>query len=390
MKDIDATEIIQVLCGRRRGIQYSENIRKFALSLHYNSPKAYRYVRAKFNNTLPNESTIKKWYANSSVDGEPGISRGAIRTLKKLVEEARSAGSEFYCSLVFDEMAIRQHVQYNMNEKKNSGFITFGHKNDAPPPVASQSITFMINGLNKPCSFPVAHEFVTVLNAEQKSKLLDNVVSEITFTGAKIVAISYDGLPANFKACEILGALFDPKNLRPYILNSVDHSKIRVVFDACHMLKLIRNFMESKKYIYDEQKRKIEWDHFVKLVSLRIKSEFCTHKISRKNVELKGVDKMSVKLAAQLFSASVANSLEFVMNQNYAGFDNCSGTIEFCRKINNIFDVMNTGPKDSMENSNANIFKVPLCSETARCVFDFLDDAYKYIELLTHNNMSIL
>jgi len=53
--------------------KYSEEIRAFALTLHFYSAHAYDYVRKKFNNLLPHPQTIRQWY--KVVNGEPGFTR---------------------------------------------------------------------------------------------------------------------------------------------------------------------------------------------------------------------------------------------------------------------------------------------------------------------------
>lgn len=45
-------------------------MKKFVVTLHYKSPSANRYVREIFNNVLPHEKTIRKWY--TSIDASPG------------------------------------------------------------------------------------------------------------------------------------------------------------------------------------------------------------------------------------------------------------------------------------------------------------------------------
>lgn len=51
--------------------KYLPELRAFALTLHYYSPRAYNYVRAKFNNALPNQRTLREWY--KAVNGDPGF-----------------------------------------------------------------------------------------------------------------------------------------------------------------------------------------------------------------------------------------------------------------------------------------------------------------------------
>jgi hypothetical protein len=80
-------------------------LRKFAVTLHFYSPKAYRYVRRKFNNCLPHEKTLVSWY--SSVDGSPRFTKEALQILTLKAQAERDKGKEIICSLVFDETAIR-------------------------------------------------------------------------------------------------------------------------------------------------------------------------------------------------------------------------------------------------------------------------------------------
>lgn len=59
---------------------YPVELRKFATTLHFYSPRAYNYVRKTFNFCLPDVSTIRKW--TSSIDCMPGFSQFCFNTLK--------------------------------------------------------------------------------------------------------------------------------------------------------------------------------------------------------------------------------------------------------------------------------------------------------------------
>lgn len=50
--------------------EYSIELKRFALTLHFYSPKAYNYVRESFLFNLPHEYTIRRWY--SSVQSDTG------------------------------------------------------------------------------------------------------------------------------------------------------------------------------------------------------------------------------------------------------------------------------------------------------------------------------
>ena len=101
---------------------YPPELRSFALTLKFYSAKAYNYVRKSFDLGLPHPTVIRSWY--SSIDGEPGFTRDALTALKAKVIAAKRDGQEVVCSLMLDEMAIRQHVEWD--GKQFRGFVDLG------------------------------------------------------------------------------------------------------------------------------------------------------------------------------------------------------------------------------------------------------------------------
>lgn len=227
------------------------------------SPRAYEYLRKKFKSTLPHPSTLKKWYANSDANGEPGISLAGLNCLFNLVDELKHTEEKFYCTLVSDEMSIRRHVQYADNQKQFLGCTTYGNSEEFC--VANNVIVFMV--MNRNVSFPIAHHFINTLDAQKKSELLKMIITEISNTGAELLNISFDGLVTNFTTCKQLGASFKIDDFRPFFPNPVDGKPIRIILDPCHMTKLARNCLENEGYICDGERRKIEWKHFESLES---------------------------------------------------------------------------------------------------------------------------
>ena len=66
---------------------YSPELRSFALTLHFYSPHAYRYIRKAFNTCLPHPRTVERWY--SSIDGQPGFTESVFQALR-----ARTSASD--------------------------------------------------------------------------------------------------------------------------------------------------------------------------------------------------------------------------------------------------------------------------------------------------------
>ncbi|KAL0819868.1 hypothetical protein ABMA28_007888 [Loxostege sticticalis] len=82
--------------------KYTPEFRKFCLTLHYHSPRAYTYVRNTFDTCLPHPKTLYNWYC--SIDGSPGFTNESFKLLKS---KSQSSDKTLICGLIADEMAIR-------------------------------------------------------------------------------------------------------------------------------------------------------------------------------------------------------------------------------------------------------------------------------------------
>lgn len=137
------------------------------------------------------------------------------------------------------------------------------------------------------------------------------------------------------------------------------------MFDAAHMLKLIRNALVSKHILYDGDDNAVKFQYFEKLVELQEAGHFhLANKVTKKHI-LWYKNKMNVKLAAQTFSESCAVALEQLLEDSHANFKGCAATIKFCRMMNNTFDVLNSRSLFS------NGFKRPLKHNTVTEMFLF-------------------
>lgn len=147
----------QLLHGRKDA-KYNPNVRMFALTLYFYSPRAYKYIRQKFGNHLPHKTTLQKWYANSSVNGEPGFCKQSIEILSEKAEELKAKGIEPICSIIFDEMAIRKHLQWSPAQKKFLGQVTYGFRpENSELPIANNALVFLVNGINFDSTIPFSY-----------------------------------------------------------------------------------------------------------------------------------------------------------------------------------------------------------------------------------------
>lgn len=94
---------------------------------------------------------------------------------------------------------------------------------------------------------------------------------------------------------------------------------------------------------------------------------------------------MKVKLVAQIFSDTVANTIEICSNElNIDSFQNSEAAVEFIRKINNLFDLMNS------RNMNAHAFTKSLFEGNFAENKIFLEDMFVYLSNLKLDGKNIL
>lgn len=365
---------------------YPKKVREFCISLHYHSPVAYRFIRKSFGNHIPHERTISAWLSNSDIDAEDGIRENTIRRVTKIVDSMN--GDPLICSLIFNEMKIREQAFWCIHSKKEQGYVTYGKnstvtaENAGKLQMATQAIVFMLSGINMFFRLPVCYHFIDSLNAIEKESLTSDLITQITSCGVDINNLTFDGHKSNISMCNILGANLnvDAQDFRPYFTNRVDSKKIYLIFDPSHMFKLLRNTLANKKIFFDEDNNEIMWSYFEDLESISREKGFLTHKINKKHIQWKD-SIMNVRIAVETLSNSVADSMEYLMQTNHPNFVNATATIKFIRMVDKLFDIFN-----SQSLREPNIFKRALNSENVRIVLSHFEECEKYLMSLRLTN----
>lgn len=214
-------------------------MRTFAITLHFYSPKAYRYVRSIFDNKLLSVSTIRKWY--TAINGKPGFSDEAFEALKFKANEANSNGKEILGCVIFDEVAIRKQEEFDEQSASRIGFVNFGTNiaGSNEKVYAKEALVYMVTGINEKFKIPVAYFLLSGLKSPEKAALTQEVILRVTKAGIKVVGLTFDGLNSNIAMAKVMGASIQKD--KPYIVNPHSNDKIYLYPDACHMLKCARN-----------------------------------------------------------------------------------------------------------------------------------------------------
>jgi hypothetical protein len=102
-----------------KGHRHSDEVKKFALTVHFYSPRAYDYLRSIF--TLPHPRCIKSWI--STVNCGVGFFRDVFAHLQNLIADDPAVNGD--SALIFDGMAIKKETPYNPTKVKLKDSLTW-------------------------------------------------------------------------------------------------------------------------------------------------------------------------------------------------------------------------------------------------------------------------
>lgn len=320
--------------------KYSPALRQFALSLHFFSVKAYAYVRKEFSTILPHPRTLSKWY--SHMHAEPGFTHEALKTLSLKVKHS---AYPVYCSLMVDEMAIRQHLEYDGNKYYGQVNLGNGMNNDCLD-IAKECFVFMVVAVNEDWKIPIGYFLTSSLNSSQKCELLKHALSLLKETGINIISLTFDGCSSNITMAKLLGCNFNISTLdTTFVAQSTNNNntEVAVFFDPAHMIKLVRNAFGEKKIFMDGDNQIVDFSFIQKLCVLQeTEGAHLANKLRKQNIHYHK-QKMKVKLATQLISQSVADALKFLKNNLcLPDFLQAGATIKFIEMFNAGFDILNS------------------------------------------------
>ena len=190
----------------------------------------------------------------------------------------------------------------------------------------------------------------------------------LTDAGMRVHSVTCDCSYVNQDTARQLGV-----NLNPFsLVSAFDHptlprQKLFFLFDPCHLLKLTRNLLGDYKVLKHidntGQIQLIKWSYIQELDDLQQKQFLNIANKIRGNHIKYTKHKMKVKLAAQVFSSSVADAIDFLRKDiQHPSFIGSEATVTFIRNIDLLFDLLNTrnpfakGYKRPLSNSNRHIW----------------------------------
>ncbi|KAJ8334003.1 hypothetical protein SKAU_G00413220 [Synaphobranchus kaupii] len=283
--------------------------------------------------------TIRNWY--SSVSADPGFTVASFTALKNHVAEKKKEGKETVCALMIDEIYVHQQVDFGSGQIH--GYVDFG-TGEIDNTVATQAMVLMVVSINESWKIPFVYFLIASITRKEKANIIRESLCRLHAIGVRVVSLTCDGPSQNFAMVRELGADLNISNVRPYFPHPEDPTlKVHVLLDPCHMLKLLRNAFATAGVLETEDGKQIKWQYIEHLNTLQEKEGLWLGKKLRMAHIQWRKQKMKVHLAAQLFSSSVADALEYCEQElKYPQFRGCAATVQFLRTIDGAFDVLNS------------------------------------------------
>ena len=158
-----------------------------------------------------------------------------------------------------------------------------------------------------------------------------------------VTALTLDGAALNMSMAKILGCELQPsKPLKTWFPHPITSEPVYIFLDICHMLKLFRNTLGDKISFVDGNANLVSWTYIERLHDLQeVERLHLGNKLHKAHIQWRR-QKMKIRLAAQVFSDSVADALDVCRKEKMAGFEDSAATAEFILLLNRAFDIFNS------------------------------------------------
>lgn len=135
---------------------------------------------------------------------------------------------------------------------------------------AGEALVFLAVGVKGTWKQPLGYYFIKGVSAKAQSELVRHILEKLIEAGVIPLSITMDGHATNVSTARKLGCSLKPDNLRSWFAcPSSPFGRVFVFFDACHMVKLVRNMLASCGELMIPDCGVVRWDHLVKLNALQ-------------------------------------------------------------------------------------------------------------------------
>ncbi|XP_066583037.1 uncharacterized protein [Prorops nasuta] len=312
--------------------------------MHMRSSETYDFLRSNQQIPMPCVRIIRRYF--SFVNCMCGFDLQIFEMLRLEVEKKRK--EQKHGVILLDEIHLREPINFKSMNFKHRGLIDFGEKG------------IQTNSLDEKTSYGLVIKFQPIADTDSQpitifasretvsgeilAKLIIKAIVSLENINLKIHGVVSDGDATNRKFWSIVGVSGVMHKLNNSFIHPTDDKRKVFVFSGTsYLLKTIRNRLYNASLRLSPDEKYVKWDYFIILYnkdkSLPASMRVCP-KITQNHLTLANAAKMKDRLAAQVFSKSMANGLR-LYKHFLPELEDCDSTANFCDWINDLFDSLN-------------------------------------------------
>ncbi|XP_064475297.1 uncharacterized protein LOC135389170 [Ornithodoros turicata] len=314
---------------RKYGRRWPEYFRGLALKLHFMGPRAYRFL-SRFL-ALPTERTLRTWLKDIHV--EPGVLPEVLNRLEAKLKDLPL--KDRTCMLMFDEMSIKQHLQYDRGSDVVLGFVDNGQERE--PQLANSALLVMLSGISTTWIQPLAYVLSkSAASANTLQALLVQLIQRLQSANIFVKVVVCDQGSSN---CALARNL-EVSPSQPYFL--VNDHKVYFMFDPPHLMKTTRNLLLKYDLLNGSAEKKVQWA-FIKQFyesNYPLKARLAP-KLTENHINPTVFNRMRVKFATQVLSDSVSAGIAVLIVVGEMP-PAAAATSDFLQQMDILFDTLNS------------------------------------------------
>lgn len=325
---------------KTRGRRYSKQMKAECLKIFFASPKVYRsYLRKTF--CLPGPQTLLNEIRSIQIN--PGLCNPQFFEMMKAKIDCFEEKDKC-CFLCIDEMSLKGNLFYNRASDNVVGLAqnTKGEQFFKP---ALTACVVMVRGICYKWKQPLAYYFShTTCSAPSLVEILTETVEKLKAIKLKVCGITTDMGSNNIQLANILDVTVDEPSFH------IENSKLFYIFDIPHIIKAIRNMLIKYDFYYEGNR--ISWQYIKMFYDHDKKYPIrAAPKLTDSHVSPSPFEKMKVKYATQIFSASVSASMNLYIRFGYLPSE-AVFTASFVERMDKLFDILNSSKTASEKKYN--------------------------------------
>ncbi|KAK3916488.1 Transposable element P transposase, partial [Frankliniella fusca] len=375
--------------SKPRTMRWNPFVIKIALHLQTVSRSPYKYLQNFI--TLPSERTLYDF--THVVEAKEGPIEYVIKDLKDQLDKRTRQEHEEFFNLQFDEVSIRSDIVISKSTGEVVGYTNLStveselaeleanvSKSSFLNKPATKVLMYMAQGVSTEIIGIVGAYSTDTLTANQLYSRTWNIIYRLESSGLKVLSLICDGAAMNKKFMKMNSAWDTNQNFVHATENLASCDERRAIYfiiDPPHILKTVRNCLANSHSHKNSRKmyknnEEMSWKAIEALFEATKHETFRSTKLKRAHVQLTSYGCMKVIFATQVFSASVAKSLQnFKDDPRFADYD-LNELCTFIKLMNDAFDCWNSYADEKGKRNKWNPLLAPY--------YDITDSRFNFLK----------